>query len=244
MSAGLEAPLLITGDVTADTEEGLHYPTAVTYYARIRFIVNLLPLIQRASALRRVVTVLAATKEGPIDTADFQARHVPLLQTRGHLSSMMTLALESLALEAPDVSFIHSFPGSVKTNLGRDARTAQSRVMRAMLKVVGPLVNVPLVEAGERQVFLATSGRFPPGMKVDPGTTTAAHGVPVPGGVLVSRGSNGEDGSGVYSIGMDGEPAWGKPMEILQNMRDDDVVRKLWLHTEEVFTWVTGARFV
>ncbi len=76
----------------------------MSFYARIRFAVNLLPLLQKAQGLRRVVTVFAGTKEGKVDTADFQARHVPLLSQRGHLTSMMTLALEAMAETAPDVS--------------------------------------------------------------------------------------------------------------------------------------------
>jgi len=109
---------------------------------------------------------------------------------------------------------------------------------------VGPLVLVPLVEAGERQVFLATSGRFPPGMRVDDGTVAVTAGVPAAGGMTVSLGLDGEKGSGVYPVSMDGEVGSFKVRETLQRLRDEDVVRKLWLHTEEVFTLVTGTAFV
>jgi hypothetical protein len=91
-------------NAAADTEEGLHYPMAVTYYARIRLALNLLPLLRRATGLRRVVSVFTATKEGRIDTTDFQARHVPVLSQRGHTSSIMTLGLEFVAKDAPEVS--------------------------------------------------------------------------------------------------------------------------------------------
>ncbi|GAB1312352.1 Oxidoreductase andH (Fragment) [Madurella fahalii] len=88
----LSTGTMVTGK---DTEEGLHYPVAVSYYARLRFIVNLLPLLRNASGLRRVVTVLAGTKEGIVYTDDFQGRHLHMLSRRGrgHFSSMMTLAL-------------------------------------------------------------------------------------------------------------------------------------------------------
>lgn len=55
--------------------------TAVGYYGRTRFIVNLLPLLQRARHLRRVVTVLASGHEGQIDATDFQARNLSILSS-------------------------------------------------------------------------------------------------------------------------------------------------------------------
>jgi hypothetical protein len=164
-----------------------------------------------------------------------------MMQLRGHLSSMTTLALESIALEAPDVTFIHSFPGSVKTNLGSDVKSVSLMIVRAMYKVLGPLVNIPYVEAGERQLFLATSARYPPKLGAD---ASATSGVPTFSGVTASTGSSGEEGSGVYSVSYDGEPAPEKARDLLTRLRGEDVVRKLWLHTEEVFTRVTGSNFV
>ncbi|KAK0746897.1 hypothetical protein B0T18DRAFT_438714 [Schizothecium vesticola] len=224
---------LLTGK---DTAEGLYYQPAVTYYSRIRFTVNLLPLLQRAPALRRVVTVFTATKEGPVWADDFPGRYVPLLHQRAHYSSMMTLALESLGLEAPDVSFIHSFPGSVKTS--------HVVVLRLMFKIMGPLVQMSPAEAGERQVFLATSGRFPPRLGADVRGETTTAGVPVDKAVGLALGTGGEEGTGVYSVSCDGEPASAKVREALARLRGEDVLKKLWLHTEDVFTAVTGTTFV
>ena len=218
-----------------DTAEGLYYQPAVTYYSRIRFTVNLLPLLQRAPALRRVVTVFTATKEGPVWAEDFPGRYVPLLHQRAHYSSMMTLALESLGLEAPDVSFIHSFPGSVKSS--------PVVMLRFMLKIIGPLAYMSPMEAGERQVFLATSARFPARLGADGTGETMTAGVPVDKTVGVALGTGGEEGTGVYSVSCDGEPASVKVREALCRLRGEDVVRKLWLHTEEVFTAVTGTTF-
>ncbi|KAK0641935.1 hypothetical protein B0T16DRAFT_431540 [Cercophora newfieldiana] len=234
---------LTTGTLRSgtETEEGLDYATAVSYYSRVRFIVNLLPLLQRAPSLRRVVSVLAGTKEGEVNVQDFSGQSLPIVQQRGHLGSMTTLALESIALEAPDVSFVHSFPGSVKTNLGSDVKTASMMILRAVIKVFGPLVNLPYAEAGERQLFLATSARFPPKLEANGAATS---GVTVSSEVKVSLASNGEEGSGVYSVNYEGEPGPQKVKDLLMKQRADDVVRKVWLHTEEVFTRVTGSNFV
>ncbi len=252
----------------------------MTYYARVRLIVNLLPLLQKAPALRRVVTVFGGTKEGALCTSDLSGRslgggtttathankpssssaagsssssYAPAttpsvqLQLRAHTSSMTTLALESLAFEAPDVSFVHSFPGLVRTNLARDVRVGASAMglMKAVFKVVGPIVTVPVAEAGERQLFLATTGRFPARSNM----YGAASGVDVVGvalghGVKVARGSDARVGSGVYSVGFDGEAQAEKVEEAVQRLRDEDLVRRLWLHTVEEFVRVTGSEFV
>ncbi|KAK3904487.1 hypothetical protein C8A05DRAFT_42431 [Staphylotrichum tortipilum] len=253
-----------------ETAEALYYPTAVTYYARVRLIVNLLPLLQKATGLRRVVTVYGGTKEGALCASDFSGRCLcppnptgggstnttaaagVQVQLRAHTSSMMTLALESLALEAPDVSFVHSFPGFVRTSHGRNVRAASSSsvgLLKAVMKIVGPIVAVPVAEAGERQLFFATSARFPAryayGAGVDVADTAGvAPPPPAVGGGVVAKGTDARIGSGVYSVNFDGEAQAEKVEEAVQMLRDDDLVRRLWLHTVGEFVRVTGSEFV
>ncbi|KAK0643953.1 hypothetical protein B0T16DRAFT_460044 [Cercophora newfieldiana] len=228
---------LLTGK---DTPESLHYPLVITYYARTRLTLNLLPLLQHPSSapLRRVVTVFAGTKEGPIDSSDFQARNVPFLSQRGHISSMLTLSLEALAAKAPEVSFVHDFPGAVQSNLGSDLKGWGFGVAKALYKVVAPLVTQDFAEAGERQVFFATSGRYPPAVSAE--GSKEAGGVPLGEGVGVARGTDGESGSGVYSVNVDGESAGAKTERVLAQMREEGMVDKLWAHTEGEFVRVTG----
>ncbi|KAH6612884.1 hypothetical protein B0J18DRAFT_441320 [Chaetomium sp. MPI-SDFR-AT-0129] len=348
-----------------ETPEHLYYPTALNYYSRIRLIVNLLPLLQKAPFLRRVVTVFGGTKEGAVSVGDLQGRSlglplssrtcpptpppaaatyydpppfdpdfpVPvsrpsednnprastsspprpsptsssggtsssplnnpkhhashLAHLRAHTASMTTLALESLALEAPDVSFVHTFPGFVRsTHVGRELRKGGKvakaaaaaagasgsggvGLMRSMLnKMVsstsGSSASVvsSLAEAGERQLFVATSGRFPArsrgwggrnnstgGMStastatgnsvLSAGGNGTAGVVLVEGsGVNVARGSDARQGSGVYSVGLDAEA---KGEEAVRRLREEDLVRRVWLHTIGEFLRVTGTEFV
>ncbi|KAK9364442.1 retinol dehydrogenase 14 [Lipomyces kononenkoae] len=238
--AAINMLFLSTGTMLSgkDTEEGLIYPVAVAYYARLRFIVNLLPLLQNATDLRRVVTVLAGTKEGTIDANDFPGRNGSMLYLRGHFSSMMTFALEAVAKKAPNVSFIHTFPGFVKTNYGNDLKgpmvTVLKAVFNAIFPLIGPLIATPFNETGERQLFFMTSARYPAG------GDSAAAGVPVPNGVTVARGTNGESGSGVYSVTNDGETAPYRVEQLLGKLRKDGTVQKVWLHVEEEFIRITG----
>ncbi|KAK5652873.1 hypothetical protein OQA88_9539 [Cercophora sp. LCS_1] len=222
------------------TEEGLDLMVTVTHYSRIRFVVNLLPLVRRAPALRRVVSVLCGTKEGEMNINDFPGKNIGLTQMRAHYGSMMTFALESLALEAPDVSFVHNYPGPVKSDLGKDNNSAAIKPLMWAFKILGPLVWMSDADAAEWHLFLSTSAMFPPKLVVE---NTA--GVPVGEGVTVVVGSNGEKGSGAYSVTYNGEPPSQKVLDLLARQRAQDAVRKLWFHIEEdVFRRVTGTTFI
>ena len=144
-----------------ETSEGLPVATALLTYSRNRFIVNLLPLLRQATFLRRVVTAAAAGKEGPVSVDDFKALKVSALSARGHASSLVTLSLEALAKKAPDVTFIHNFPGPVKTNFLRGGQGAAVFIMNGLFKLVSPFMNFySIEECGERHLFLATSARY------------------------------------------------------------------------------------
>ena len=221
--------------MNVETPEGLHLATALVHHSRARFIYNLLPLLQQATALRRVVTVFGAGKEGPLDETDFQAWKVPILAQCGHVSSLVTLSLEALAKKAPGVSFVHDFPGSVKSGIARGTKGPLWITIKAVFKVIGPLIYIPTEESGERHLFFATSARYPAGIGGD-----TALGVPLAGGVAVARGTDGESGSGVYSIDQNGESAGPKTEELLAKFRKEGMVEKVWNHTEEEFQRITG----
>lgn len=229
---------LSTGSlISTETSEGLPFGTALLTYSRNRFTVNLLPLLQQATALRRVVTAFAAGKEGPVNVKDFPARKVSALSARGHGSSLVTLSLEALAMKAPNVTFIHDFPGPVKTNFLRGGQGAAASVLNGVFKLfVSPMMNFySNQECGERHLFLATSARYPAGSAGD-----ATSGVPMAGEVAVARGTNGENGSGVYSVDLEGESSGPKVEKLLAEFRNEGVVEKFWKHTEEEFRRVTG----
>jgi hypothetical protein len=100
----------------------------------MRFTTTLLLLLQAATALRRVVIVGGGGYEGPLDPTDFQARRIPLTQIRGHLTTLISLGLEAVARTAPDVSFVHNFPGAVKTALFSRMEGVRGVVMRTYFR--------------------------------------------------------------------------------------------------------------
>ena len=143
----------------------------------------------------------------------------------------MTLGLESVAKTAPEVSFVHDDPGGVKTKLFDRVEGIMGVLMRAFIFVFGYWMYVPVEECGERQLYLATSARYPPAKSGRDGGS----GLPLGDGVDVARGTDGEVGSGVYSVEWDGTSASSKVQKVLAGYRDEGIVEKIREHTESEF---------
>ena len=117
----------------------------------------------------------------------------------------------------------------------RGGEGAAIYVLKIVFSIIGPLVNTPIHESGERHLFLATSARYPAGTNGD-----ATSGVPMAGGVAVARGTSGESGSGVYSVDWDGESSGPKVEQLLAKLRKEGIVEKAWKDTEQEFKRITG----
>jgi hypothetical protein len=109
------------------TEEDLNTFLPVSTYTRIRIVQQLLPLLTSAKSLARVLDVAAGTYEGAIDTSDISAFTMPLWKLRSHMAIMHTFAWEVLADQAPGVSLVHNFPGSVRRICTRDGFAQECR---------------------------------------------------------------------------------------------------------------------
>lgn len=215
-----------------ETSEGLPYITGLTYYSRMRLITNLLPLIRQAPSLRRVVSTFAGTKDGRIYANDIAGRKVPLRGARGHLSGVMTFALEALSKQAPEVSFVHNFPGAIKTDL---IRKESGRILQTLWFLSSTFMSHSWMdngECGERHAFLCLGAEFPP--------ATGGDGRNDGSKVEVVKGTDGKVGSGAYDVDEFGECASESVLEVLKKQRDEGVREKIWKHTEGEFVRVTG----
>jgi hypothetical protein len=47
-------------------------------------------------------------------------KNILVTAVRGHTVSLLTLTMAHFASKAPTVSFVHDYPGFVKTNVGRE----------------------------------------------------------------------------------------------------------------------------
>lgn len=221
---------MITG---VETDEGLHLPASLVIHSRTRFALNLLPLLQAAPDLRRVVSCSFGTKEGPIVNEDLQVRNISgsPLKLRGQAAATITLSLEEVAKRAPDISFIHDFPGPVRSNIARDGGW-RNFMLRTVFKVIGPLVYIPDNESGDRHLYLATSAKYPAktgnvdGVKRD--------------GVEVARGTDGEKGSGVYVVDEKCEEGNARVVQVLEALRKEGRNEFVWQHIQGEFKRITG----
>ena len=217
------------------TSEGLSQLYVLPFTSRILFALSLLPALQKASGLKRVVSVFAAGYEGPF-SEKYWAEYVTKqpLKARGHLASMITMAHNVMARMAPDVSFIHNYPGAVNTGFGKDAKGLMV-VARTMLTLVGPLLlkyRSP-DESSILQLYGATSAAFPP-------ATGSATGVPLGEHVPVSVGTDGKPGSGSYNINANCERVSRGIEKHLTQAKADGVEERLWAHVLEEIKQVTG----
>ncbi|EQB46613.1 hypothetical protein CGLO_14332 [Colletotrichum gloeosporioides Cg-14] len=229
---------LTIGTLQIGFEDGLHYPMALTVYARHRFVSKLLPSMRRADRLRRVVSVFGATFEGAIDMSDFQGSSKGWPKLQAHMASIITLSLEAFQKTAPEVSFVHNFPGAVESGITRGSIGPLMRTLKTIFGVLGSLVHIPLEEAGERHLFLCTSARFSSGVE------DAAPGVPLPDGQTLARGVTGELGTGVYSIDANGECATVKVERLLAMFREQGTAEQTFDRVENDISKIlsSGAR--
>ncbi|KAK9236976.1 putative short-chain dehydrogenases/reductase [Lipomyces kononenkoae] len=219
------------------TSEGLPLAAGIIMHSRMRFILNLLPLLQNAGSLRRVVSVLAATCEGDIYLDNIPGKGFPLLKWRNQVSSVQTLLLEEAARRAPDVSFVHTIPGFVKGGIMRDEPEGfRSPLMKAISRhIIEPLLQTLPAECGERHLFLATSAMYAPGRG-----GTALAGVPLDPKMVPARGIDGQTGSGMYSVDNKGKSAPPKVEKLLVKFREDGTAAKVWDYVSSDFMKITG----
>ncbi|KAI9172513.1 NmrA-like family domain-containing oxidoreductase notO [Paramyrothecium foliicola] len=225
--------------IRGETSEGLRYLMALSFYSRLRLAANLLPLIRHAPSLRRVVTTFAGTKEGKLYINDIPARkEVPMSGARGHLVTAITLALEALARTAPEVSFVHNFPGSVDTNLIRPEDGLLMQGVKWCFKIAMYSRWLDKAECGERHAYLCLADVYPP-RKVD---GAAARGVSLKSEAAqkVIRGIDGTVGSGVYTVDWDNEGPPDTVIDLLGKCRAEGMVDRVWNHVEEEFKRISA----
>ncbi|KAH6877741.1 hypothetical protein BKA58DRAFT_81412 [Alternaria rosae] len=208
-----------------ETAEGLDRKMAVQYYARMRFISQLTPLLNKASEagnLSRVVAVLdpqAGLRLGGLDYSDLSLRHnFSLKNVLLHASAMTSLSMAHLANQNPKTSYIHEYPSGVETGVTRELfGRFNDTIMSTLGGMFRRFLFVPQVESGERHLFAATAPRYAP--KADSAKTDVI-------------GSDGVKGSGSYLLNWNGDIL--ADTKKAQKLREDGGMDKVWGHTQEV----------
>ena len=148
-----------------------------------------------------------------------------------HAITMTDLAFEELARTNPTVSFVHAYPGGVKTGWAKEVAFA-IRAATSLTYILGSPWMTSIGESGERHLYAATSAKYPSRsgteIAVDVGTET------------VMKGSAGEKGSGAYLIGSTND--FRANEKVLDGLRSKGAAGpKILDHTFNLFKTVRGS---
>jgi len=128
-----------------ETSEGMDKKLALNYYARWKFVYDLMPLLEKAKAQgeeARVLTVLAAGSNGKLDENDLDLKKgYGLKSAADNATAMNDYMCEEFAAQHPDMAFIHAYPGVVRTPLLLNFHWS--------IRLLSPIVNLISVTPAE-----------------------------------------------------------------------------------------------
>lgn len=152
----------------------------MSYYARLRIISNLLPLLHKSPS-PRVLSILNGGKEASIIDDDIGLeQHWGLINLVKHATLCTSLAFDYLAAHDAEkhITFVHALPGFVHTHTERKKRPTMANgvvlwVLRSLFQVLSEwyirLFGMAVQESGERFAFILMSEKFGPGSwRTDP----------------------------------------------------------------------------
>ena len=220
-----------------ETSEGIDLSLAIRYYARLRFVSNLLPLLN-ASPAGRVVAILAGGLEAELDFNDLEMKNnFDSFKAAANGATQTSLAFEELAKSNPNITFIHKYPGFVATGV-LDYLMTTAKGFWIYPATLAKWILVPVVQlfathvdiAGERGLFIATSARYPPAQP-----KTEAVGVALPKGVGFAKASivTAGKGNGVYLLNQNDDSA--PDATIMPGYRDEGKGKVVWESTMGVW---------
>ena len=198
------------------------------YYARMRFTLNLLPQLTAASnagQLSRMATVLAAGSEDDVRLDDLDLKHdFTLHACLAHCVMLTDFMIEELAKRNPGISFMHSYPGTVKTGIAKELTGPVRLAVKVLYAVMSPWI-IQIQDSGERHTFQLTSSIY--------AARNGSVGLEAPEGLDIITGSDGVQGSGSYLLDWDGRATGDS--KILRKYRDLGMGQVTWDHTMHVF---------
>ncbi|RAK83482.1 hypothetical protein BO79DRAFT_260146 [Aspergillus costaricaensis CBS 115574] len=215
-------------DNFADTKEGIDVTMSLMYYSRMRAITKLLPLLLKSTLPATVVSVFAAGYEQKLFPDDLSLRDLNNYNystARSHMIYMHVCFMETLAEQnRGELSLIHIFPGLVLgPGFEKHDLPAWFKVLWRYIFVpfFAPFLTVPPSESGDRMLSLASS-RYPPR-----GATSSQN------KEETTVGTDGELGSGAYSLGKNGDTNYNA--KSYEKINKDELRQRVWNHTMSAF---------
>ncbi|KAJ7649030.1 hypothetical protein DFH06DRAFT_996592 [Mycena polygramma] len=139
-----------------ETEEGIDRKLAVHYYGRWKFIRDLLPALEsahKAGEDAKVMSVLAAGHGGKIDLEDLGLKKSYTLQNAASgATTYNDIMVNDFAARYPGLTFIHSYPGGVRTNLFKSSDSGMLKAANVLMPLFTPF-TYSVEASGEHQLY-------------------------------------------------------------------------------------------
>ncbi|KAJ6478170.1 hypothetical protein C8R47DRAFT_1051416 [Mycena vitilis] len=157
-------PGVMTTSGRTETEEGIDRKLAVHYYGRWRFIRDLMPALEAAQKVgedAKVMSVLSAAHGGgKIDLEDFGLKkNYSLGNAAASATTYNDLMVNDFSARHPGLTFIHSYPGGVRTNLLKSSDSSLLNVASAVLMPLLLPFTYSVEAAGEHQLYALFKAR-------------------------------------------------------------------------------------
>lgn len=171
------------------------------------------------------MSVLAAGEESntlELDNLDLK-QGFTIRKAAVHATTMTSFAFEEAAKKHAATSFVHAYPGGVKTGFFKESGAMVRLGSKLIMTLISPWMT-DITESGERHLYAATSGVYPSREK-DGGLAVGVE--------SIKKGSDDEVGSGAYLIGSDGERRAND--KAMQELRERGAGKTIWQHTIQLF---------
>ncbi|KAF2788428.1 NAD(P)-binding protein [Melanomma pulvis-pyrius CBS 109.77] len=206
-----------------ETAEGIEITQSLGYYTRVLFIQHLLPLLAAAEAPKVVGVLSGGMERANVNLDDLDLKkpgNFGIVKAHIHYGAMNTTTLEKLAIDNPNVTFIHSCPGWVNTGnvrRGLDSNSIKAWLVWLLLEPLIALFSFADEESGQRHLFQSTSAAF------------GGRGVPWKGKPGINSLGKPADGLFLVNYKCDCTPN-AKVVSLLR----EKAMGKIWDHTQEV----------
>lgn len=204
---------------------------STVYYARIRFIQQLLPLLTTGTCPGHVVSVYAAgfengTKPGELPIGLPPPEKWGILGVRKHAGFMKTFVFEQWAADyAGKLSLIHIFPGLVEgPGFYNPDLPSWFKIVWPAMKLLSYFYRTSPKDSGDVMVYLATA-QFP--AKDSNNERTAL----IPG-LEIAKSTLAERGGGSYALGHRADVSSPTPI-MYEKVRTAETSKLVWDHTFE-----------
>jgi len=154
---------IATTQSRTETKEGMDEKLMLHYFGRMYFIKKLLPLLRRAESGGRVLSVFSAGVHQHYAeyNTDFELKKNYGLQNAANAAGIYNdLCLDAFSQQPENntIAFIHSAPGFVNTNWGRELPC----YYRVAVNIIKPIVGMSIDDSGEIMSNSLLSDDFKP----------------------------------------------------------------------------------